>query len=101
MRRPMLLSVQVPPLFTFTSWTFGKEPTHPRVYSDSIRVGIIYGVARLVIARILGRCRAGVDEPNWFVENLPEGSVVASVGEDSGCGLSQLRLPSRYFSRRK
>jgi len=37
-----------------------------------------------MIAGVLGRRCAGVDEANWLVEDLPEGGVVTSVGEDGG-----------------
>ncbi|KAL3296118.1 aminopeptidase Y precursor vacuolar [Colletotrichum asianum] len=48
---------------------------------NHLRVRVRNRVARLVIARVLRDRRAGMQEPERLVEYLPEGRVVAAVGQ--------------------
>lgn len=62
------------------------------VEKEQIRVNVGDVVASLVVAGILLREDASLEETERLVEDGPEGGVVTAVGEDTGSDLNTLRL---------
>lgn len=62
----------------------------PGIVGDDFGVGVLDGVANLVVARVLGHAGTSVEESKGLVEIAPERRIVAAVGQNGGGCLKTL-----------